>query len=279
MHWLVYAQAPIIALLFWLFTWTITASFPTLQGKRICLLIAHPDDEAMFFSPVLQSITRPHLRNKVFILCLSTGDADGLGQIRKSELVRSGLHLGITSAEHIVVIEDKRFVDSMSITWKQDDVADVLAHYFAPSSTRSSKNTAPPTALIDTIITFDAQGVSGHPNHISLYHGAKAFLQSLMKQHAGWKNPVTLYTLTSTNLFRKYSSIGDCIATMMLAVFQRKEQGTSPTPILAVSNPFDVLKAQTAMTHAHKSQMRWFRWGWIGMSRYMVINDLRKMKA
>jgi len=24
--------------------------------------------------------------------------------------------------------------------------------------------------------------------------------------------------------------------------------------------------------------MKWFRWGWIGVSRYMIINDLKKEK-
>ena len=32
-----------------------------------------------------------------------------------------------------------------------------------------------------------------------------------------------------------------------------------------------------AMTRAHVSQMRWFRWGWIGVSRYMVVNDLGRV--
>lgn len=31
------------------------------------------------------------------------------------------------------------------------------------------------------------------------------------------------------------------------------------------------------MTTAHVSQMRWFRWGWIGLSRYMVVNDLKRV--
>ena len=47
-----------------------------LQDKRIGLLIAHPDDEAMFFSPTLLSLTDPSLRNSVQILCLSSGVFD-----------------------------------------------------------------------------------------------------------------------------------------------------------------------------------------------------------
>ena len=34
------------------------------------------------------------------------GDADGLGEIRKKELVKSGLQLGLRSSDDILVIED-----------------------------------------------------------------------------------------------------------------------------------------------------------------------------
>ena len=53
-----------------------TGSLPTLRNKRICLLIAHPDDEAMFFSPTLLALTKPELGNHVKILCLSSGPFD-----------------------------------------------------------------------------------------------------------------------------------------------------------------------------------------------------------
>lgn len=57
----------------WIYTAYISQSFPSLTGKRILLLIAHPDDEAMFFAPTIQALTAPHLGNQLKILCLSTG--------------------------------------------------------------------------------------------------------------------------------------------------------------------------------------------------------------
>lgn len=51
----------------------VQSRFPSLQNKRICLLIAHPDDEAMFFAPTVLALTRPETGNHVKILCLSTG--------------------------------------------------------------------------------------------------------------------------------------------------------------------------------------------------------------
>jgi N-acetylglucosaminylphosphatidylinositol deacetylase len=49
--------------------------FPELLEKRVCLLIAHPDDEAMFFAPTVLALARPDTGNHVKILCLSSGMA------------------------------------------------------------------------------------------------------------------------------------------------------------------------------------------------------------
>jgi N-acetylglucosaminylphosphatidylinositol deacetylase len=73
MHWLTWASVPLLIIGLWLYTSQLSASFPTLQGKRILLLIAHPDDEAMFFAPTLRALTRPELGNHVKLLCLSSG--------------------------------------------------------------------------------------------------------------------------------------------------------------------------------------------------------------
>lgn len=47
----------------------------TIHGRHISLLIAHPDDEAMFFAPTLLALTKPELRNTVQIICFSSGKA------------------------------------------------------------------------------------------------------------------------------------------------------------------------------------------------------------
>lgn len=278
MNYVALAQAPLFLIGLWLFTAMMTNTFPTLRGKRICLLIAHPDDEAMFFSPTLLALARPELQNRIFILCLSSGDADGLGHIRKNELTKSALLLGIPSAEQVVVIEDERFQDSMLKHWEAKEVANVLQHYFAPKmKTMSAK--AAPEAMIDALITFDQGGVSSHPNHISLFHGGSTFLRNLMQRHSGWDNPVKMYTLTTTNVVRKYNSVVDAMFTVVMSLFQKKRAGDFPSPLVAVSGVGGLRKAQMAMTNAHQSQMRWFRWGWIGISRYMVVNDLVRVKG
>ena len=170
------------------------------------------------------------------------------------------------------------FPDSMTVTWHPRLISNLLTATFAPKMASVSSKQAP-QASIDAIVTFDAHGISSHPNHISLYNGAHAFLKALMHRHSGWDCPIKLYTLTTTSIIRKYLSIVDAPATMVGAVVRKKELGGFPTPLVFASSPVGYRTAQKAMTTAHESQMRWFRWGWITVSRYMVLNDLKKEKT
>lgn len=52
---------------------------------KILLVIAHPDDESMFFLPTLLALRRAHLA--LYLLCLSTGNAYGKGCVRSKELL------------------------------------------------------------------------------------------------------------------------------------------------------------------------------------------------
>jgi N-acetylglucosaminylphosphatidylinositol deacetylase len=296
----------------------ISARLPILRNKRICLLIAHPDDEAMFFAPTVLALTRPETGNHVKILCLSSGtlslelplpplpvipflspsfllmtcrhklgNADGLGETRKRELAKSGVVLGLRKPDDVFVVDKPEFPDSMTTTWDTSAISSLLSTAFAPHLSRGERsardaNTAP-TATIDVLITFDAGGVSGHPNHISLYHGAKAFVAALIAGKPGWTPPVDLYTLTSVPLPRKYTAFLDVLATLVSwAVRADKQDKKHPGGLIflnGLAGHGGITTAWKAMVTAHKSQMVWFRYGWITLSRYMYINDLRLEKV
>lgn len=130
----------------------------------------------------------------------------------------------------------------MKITWPASTISSILKHHFP----------TPPTV----IITFDKGGISSHPNHISLLAGARHYISETA-------NETGLYTLTSVSIFRKYISVLDGPLTLWKG-----------GKLVFVSTLEGLRTAQKAMTDAHVSQMRWFRWGWIGLSRYMVVNDL-----
>ncbi|KAG5913822.1 hypothetical protein E4U53_004763 [Claviceps sorghi] len=173
----------------------------------------------------------------------------------------------------------------MTATWDETSIADLLCSAFAPRLTRQrADSAAKPTANIDVLITFDARGVSSHPNHISLYHGARAFVSALMRGKAGWSCPVHLYSLRSVGMARKYSGLVDVFATVASWAVGRhrhrhREGATAPPGGLVFMNQLwgardGLPTAWGAMTRAHKSQMVWFRYFWLLLSRYMLMNDL-----
>lgn len=184
----------------------------------------------------------------------------------------------------------------MTTTWDPTAISDLLTTAFV----RDAGRAATIDIDIDMLVTFDSQGVSSHPNHISLYHGARAFVSSLSR--GGSSPPLALYSLTSVSFLRKYTSILDAVATLATSwgfaagagppsnkaerghprglVFMNSLTGDSGSTGAAAgrgSRPGgrDVATAWRAMTEAHLSQMVWFRYGWITLSRYMVVNDLR----
>ncbi|KAK5948348.1 N-acetylglucosaminyl-phosphatidylinositol de-N-acetylase [Knufia fluminis] len=274
-----------------------------LKGKRVVLLIAHPDDESMFFAPTLLRLADPTLGNHVKVICLSTGNADGLGDTRKKELEAAAVKLGIRSREDVLIMEDERFIDGMKEHWDEKEIAKVLAQAFAPDAVVPDVNDKKakkkkmssgegPKATIDALITFDEHGVSSHPNHIALLHGARQFLSNLMRDHSGYSCPITLYTLSSINIFRKYSFVLDILPTYFSGIVSdifagasgKKKvakrgisKGSKGDRVVFISDVSRYFKARDAMVNAHKSQMVWFRWGWIGIGRYMVVNDLKRI--
>ena len=231
---------------------------------------------------------------------IDTGDADGLGHIRAKELQESAKKLGLRSESDVLIIEDpSRFADGMKNTWAENDISSILTSAFAPElaaaalssnkkQQQQKKGNKPPVATIDVLLTFDKHGVSNHPNHRSLYHGAVHFLRTLMKDKAGFSCPITLYTLSTTTLLRKYLGIFDAPLTMFRGALHTlfsgggggKNKGNKkddlPRQLLFVNSVPEYLTAQSAMVNAHRSQMVWFRWGWIAIGRYMIVNDLRK---
>lgn len=56
------------------------------------MLIAHPDDECIFFTPTLISLSKSYT---VHLVSFSSGNYSNLGYIRREELVSSGLTLDI----------------------------------------------------------------------------------------------------------------------------------------------------------------------------------------
>lgn len=135
-------------------------------GSRALVVIAHPDDEAMFFAPTILGLAR--LKQQVSLLCFSSGNYYNQGEIRKKELLQSCAVLGIPPSR-VMIIDKREFPDDPEVQWDTEHVASTILQHIHANGT-------------DLVVTFDAEGVSGHSNHIALYKAVRAL-------HSGGKLP------------------------------------------------------------------------------------------
>lgn len=233
---------------------TLTQLPSTLQNKKIQILIAHPDDEVMFFAPSILELAKPHHGNLLHLTCFSVGNDQGLGPVRRLELIRS---LGILGIDQYDIVDDEeKFQDSMSTTWDE-----TLINAYIASDT-------------DVILTFDENGVSNHPNHKSLYRAALSTSDS-----------VSVYSLKTWEVSKKYSSTLYTNYQLLIQCFWPllsfgSTDGDQKTfqQVLIFGNLYDSLVGLTAMVTGHYSQMVWFRWFWVALSRYGNANELIRVK-
>ncbi|XP_021494834.1 N-acetylglucosaminyl-phosphatidylinositol de-N-acetylase isoform X6 [Meriones unguiculatus] len=126
-------------------------------GSRALLVIAHPDDEAMFFAPSVLGLAR--LEQRVSLLCFSSGNFYNQGEIRKKELLQSCEVLGIPPSR-VMIIDNREFPDHPGVQWDTELVASTLLQHINVND-------------INLVVTFDAEGVSGHSNHVALYRAVR----------------------------------------------------------------------------------------------------------
>ncbi|XP_068126458.1 N-acetylglucosaminyl-phosphatidylinositol de-N-acetylase isoform X2 [Hyperolius riggenbachi] len=160
-----------------------------LRGVRApLLLIAHPDDECMFFAPTILGLLQE--QRPLSVLCCSTGNYYNQGEIRKREFFQSCAALGIPPSK-VAIIDHRDLPDNPGVQWDQQLLSDLLLNHIKENH-------------IDLVITFDAGGVSGHSNHISLYNAVRYLHHS--KQ---FPEGCSVLLLESVNIFRKYLSVLD----------------------------------------------------------------------
>ncbi|KFO07910.1 N-acetylglucosaminyl-phosphatidylinositol de-N-acetylase, partial [Balearica regulorum gibbericeps] len=177
-----------------------------------------------------------------------SGNYYNQGEIRKKELEQSCFLLGIP-ASNVTVVDHRDLPDNPAVEWDTQLLAAfVLKHIEANN--------------INLVVTFDAGGVSGHANHISLYAALR---------YKYWFEIFIVFfclgcrvlVLESVNLFRKYISILDVPISCLL-----------PRDALFILTEEETERARSAM-RCHHSQLLWFRHIYMLFSRYMVINSLR----
>ncbi|NXY14598.1 PIGL acetylase, partial [Atrichornis clamosus] len=170
-----------------------------------------------------------------------SGNYYNQGEIRKQELEQSCCVLGIPASD-VTVIDHRDLPDNPAVEWDTQLLATIVLKHI------EAKN-------INLVVTFDAGGVSGHANHVSLYTAVRYRVLHTLGCH--------VLVLESVNLFRKYISFLDVPISCLL-----------PRDALFILTEEETEQAKRAMW-CHRSQLLWFRHLYVLFSRYLVVNSLR----
>lgn len=205
----------------------------------------------------------------VHVLCLSTGDHEGLGAVRSGELKESCSILGIGCT----IINDERFPDGPH-RWDPQNVANAIGEFLKGKPEYK------------TLLTFDRYGVSGHTNHCDVSTGVLYFATRSKSAH------FTILELESVPLLVKYLGplgiIYEYIQALIVSnnlMLTRSKAAAPPsqsqtTTAAALGGPITMMMDskgyQTSLSamSQHSTQLVWFRYLYIIFSRYMFINTL-----
>ncbi|KAJ8081813.1 N-acetylglucosaminyl-phosphatidylinositol de-N-acetylase [Marasmius tenuissimus] len=216
-----------------------------IRPQKLLVLTAHPDDECLFFSPTILAL---HKLADVFSMCVSNGNSDGPGDIRKQELEKSLDVLGVEPSRRLI-LDHPTLQDNITVSWDVSILSDVVKPFVLDNN-------------IDTILTFDEGGISGHPNHKSLPEAMKVMLAMFEDSQRRPK----LYSLVTVPLPSKYISI-------LAPVLAKLRLRVSDTKSITFVAGIDEYRLALRAMRQHWSQLVWFRWLNVMFSRYMWVNE------
>ena len=181
--------------------------------------------------------------------------------MRRAELVQACATLGVP-ADRVLQVDDEQLQDGPENEWPAPLVALQVQRAVGRTGARA-------------IVTFDAAGVSGHPNHGACYRGVR------FAADRDALRGVSVWTLTSLPLHFKYTaSVG--AAHLLLSPSARPRAlpglwlGADDVVVAAQPSP---ARARACMLQ-HASQFVWFRHLFLAFSTYPLANQLvRRVRA
>ena len=250
---------------------------------------AHPDDESMFFLPSINALLQAG--ETVWLLCLTTGNYDGLGDRRKAELSRV---CSLLKLHKLICLDHKEMQDHPTESWSLDVVTSQIE--IALQTALEGRED-----LFEQIvlITFDSHGVSGHINHRDTYRGVRNFVSSQQAKEEKARGtstamlpPVVAWQLESAQFLpAKYVPIAGWVLILLYLnllwkpfyeplpnirhlVGEQKKVATSLQHVYRSVNPLLSWKAMAT----HESQFVWYRRLFVVFSCYTFVNKLRPIQ-
>lgn len=145
----------------------------------------------MFFAPTLLFFNLSGVQ--IHLLCVTSGNFEGLGPTRRSELYAAASVYGIRPNNVQFVDPEEHFFKDDFQPWNTSDLSAVLFTFI--------NRTRP-----DGLITFDGWGISGHPNHIDCFRSISDLKATGRLSGTGVKK---VLALESVSIGRKYIGIAD----------------------------------------------------------------------
>jgi N-acetylglucosaminylphosphatidylinositol deacetylase len=255
-----------LAALAWLCACATARRAPLLRAAardcaRLLLVTAHPDDEAMFFAPLLGALARqpPGARVEVHVLCLTSGEGGGCGEVRARELLGAAAALGIAPAR-VRVLRHAALRDGLHEAWDGGAAAGAVGEALARVR----------PALV---ATFDAEGVTRHPNHCAA-HAAVVRAAAAAAADAPPLRP-TLLLLQTLPLWQRFlgplAALCRCRRRAARGTHQQQQQQQQQQLTLGAPGPWPWAHCHQAMRQ-HASQYVWHRRLWVACSSYSVMN-------
>jgi N-acetyl-1-D-myo-inositol-2-amino-2-deoxy-alpha-D-glucopyranoside deacetylase len=218
---------------------------PADSGRRLLLVHAHPDDESIGTGATMARYAARGAR-VTLVTCtlgelgeiippalahLAEGDGSRLGEYRIGELAAACAELGVT---------DHRFLGGPG-RWRDSGMMGTAANEDPRCFWRADADQAA-QALLDVIgevrpqvlVTYDANGFYGHPDHIQAHRVAwRAF------QQAGASGPAKFYATAAPSAERQITTEIDGTAYLgrkLAAMRAHATQITVDAPFFALSN-------------------------------------------
>ncbi|THH11422.1 hypothetical protein EW145_g666 [Phellinidium pouzarii] len=150
-----------------------------LINPRIVLAVAHPRDALLFAPTALAMLTPKRRETAEFFTLVLSGNASAW----KNEWEMLGLDEGKQFVLNVLEPED-----SADATWTPNVIAKQVEPFILEHN-------------IDTILTFDAEGITGHPHHRALFAGLSELLASPSLASSRAAQPESLRNPTAPRLF------------------------------------------------------------------------------
>ncbi|KAH9456024.1 hypothetical protein MJO29_006056 [Puccinia striiformis f. sp. tritici] len=269
------------------------------ESKSTLFVVAHPDDECLFFAPTIIA-TIQRAKSHGALLVMSSGNHYGQGSLRRKELLGSCLQLGIRE-DRCDVLDISQIQDDPITWWPVDKIGKLVNEHIDKW-------------MIDSIVTFDDYGVSGHINHRAVSASVTELAISSYKKSMSTSKTITpskfpkLYRIKSVFVVRKYLGLFDLPLTFLgfipsiifgpsqqinsalesLTYDPKTEQSTSESEKQRRSISTDFEKGllingwagyRTARNAfwSHQSQMVWDRHLYMILSQFMYFNTIERI--